>query len=125
MALAVIIVRIGVLSAAGSVALSRRLLSANAEQVCFALILAPMQFVDLLVTVEDESVAAAIETLRQRKIAGAELDRGPAIPEIRAFVEAELGRLDGVLVPKQVPRVSRDALDELFRTTLERAWMAG
>jgi predicted nucleotidyltransferase len=84
----------------------------------------PMQFADLLVTVEDESVAAAIETLRQRKIAGDELDRGPAIPEIRAFVEAELGRLDEVLVPKQVPRVSLDALDVLFRTTLERVWMA-
>jgi hypothetical protein len=49
-ALAVIIVLylgIGVLSAAGSVALSRRLLPANAEQVCFALILAPIALVYL------------------------------------------------------------------------------
>lgn len=84
----------------------------------------PMLFADLLATVEDDSVVGAIETLRQRKIAGDELDRGPAIPEISAFVEAELGRLNEVLVPKQVPTVSLDALDSLFRTTLDRIWKA-
>lgn len=85
----------------------------------------PMLFADLLATVDDESVVAAIETLRQRKIAGDELDRGPAIPEISAFVETELGRLNEVLIPRQMPTVSLDALDSLFRTTLKRVWPGG
>lgn len=84
----------------------------------------PMPFADLLATVDDDSVVAAIETLRQRKIAGDELDRGPAIPEISAFIEAELGRLNEVLITKQITRVSLDVLDSLFRTTLERVWQA-
>lgn len=84
----------------------------------------PMLFADLLATLDNDLVVAAIEALRQRKIAGDELDRGPAIPEISTFVDAELGRLDEVLVPKQVPRMSLDALDSLFRTTLGRVWKA-
>lgn len=85
----------------------------------------PMLFSDLLATVDDKSVVAAIETLRKRKIAGDELDRGPAIPEIGAFVEAELRRLEELLIPKHPPNVSLDALDALFRTTLDRVWKAG
>lgn len=41
----------------------------------------PMSFTDLFATVDDDALLAAIEKLRQRKIAGEELDRGPAIPE--------------------------------------------
>ena len=81
-----------------------------------------MLFTDLLATIDDECTVAAIELLRQRKIAGEELDRGPAIPEISAFVEAELGRLNEVLVPDPVPTESLDALDVLFRETLNRVW---
>ncbi len=82
----------------------------------------PMSFTDLFATVDDDALLGAIERLRQRKIAGEELDRGPAIPEISAFVEAELGRLDEVLVPQQPPKPSLDALDLLFRRTLNRVW---
>lgn len=82
----------------------------------------PMLFTDLFATVDDESFLAAVEALRQRKMAGDELDRGPAIPEISAFVESELGRLDEVLVPRQPPKPSLDALDRLFRATLEHVW---
>jgi uncharacterized protein len=82
----------------------------------------PMLFTDLFATIDDESIVAAIESLRQRKIAGEELDRGPAIPEISAFVEAELSRLNDVLIPEPVPTVSLDALDALFRETLKRVW---
>jgi predicted nucleotidyltransferase len=82
----------------------------------------PMLFTDLLATIDDQSTVAAIEALRQRKIDGDELDRGPAIPEISAFVEAELARLIDVLIPEPVPTVSLDALDGLFRETLSRLW---
>jgi hypothetical protein len=81
-----------------------------------------MLFTDLLATIDDQSTVAAIEALRQRKIDGDELDRGPAIPEISAFVEAELARLIDVLIPEPVPTVSLDALDGLFRETLSRLW---
>ena len=84
----------------------------------------PMLFSDLLATIDDESVVVAIESLRQRKSNGDELDRGAAIPEISAFVEAELRRLGELLIPKQPPTVSLDALDGLFRTTLDRVWKA-
>lgn len=82
----------------------------------------PMRFTDLFATVDDEALLGAIERLRERKVSGEELDRGPAIPEIGAFVESELGRLDTVLVPKLPPKPSLDALDRLFRETLDRVW---
>ena len=81
-----------------------------------------MLFTDLFATIDDESIVAAIESLRQRKIAGEELDRGPAIPEISEFVEAELSRLNEVLIPEPVSTVSLNALDALFRETLDRVW---
>lgn len=83
----------------------------------------PMLFSDLLQTIDqDPNLQSEIERLRQRKIAGEELDRGPAIPAISSFVELELARLDETLIPERAPEPSLDELHVFFRSTLSRVW---
>jgi predicted nucleotidyltransferase len=79
----------------------------------------PMEFdrlVDGLVT--DPALRGEIDALVARKRAGTELDRGPRIEPISAFVEAEMERIDAVAPPDPTPPIPRDVLDELFRATL-------
>jgi predicted nucleotidyltransferase len=72
-------------------------------------------------TVEDKNLREAIDKLVEEKKAGVELGRGPRIPVISDFVEAEVNRHerpgDEIRMPPPVQK-----LDELFRDVLAEAW---
>ncbi len=83
----------------------------------------PMEFQKLVdATVGDPELLDAIGDLLARKKAGEELDRGPKIPVIGAFLERELKRLSGE--NPAPPAVSSDParLDQLFRGALVEVW---
>lgn len=83
----------------------------------------PMLFTDLLVTVEDQPpLIEAIRILRDRKMSGEELDRGPAIPVISAFCEAELARLRDLHPERAFVSPGYGPLSDLFRSLLAEAW---
>ena len=80
--------------------------------------LMPTEFdrlVDQIVT--DAPLRSAIEALLLQKKAGFEIDRGPKIPIISAFIDEQLARLSA---EHARPSITRDAgrLDEIFRQTL-------
>ncbi len=83
----------------------------------------PMEFGTLVARlVTDPSLKRAIEELLKAKRDGKELDRGPMIPEISNFIEAELARLEKQM-PNQVgPKPRIEKLNEIFRFALETAW---
>lgn len=79
----------------------------------------PMEFEDLLSrTVEDAALIAAIHALLIEKPAGAELDRGPFVPEITEFLEVELPRLRG-LAKKASSVPDSGKLDVFFRSAID------
>jgi len=81
----------------------------------------PMEFerlVDALVT--DPALRTEIDALVAVKRAGTELDRGPRIEPISAFVESEMKRIDNAAPPEPTPPIPRETLDDLFRETLSR-----
>lgn len=83
----------------------------------------PMLFTDLLATIPGEpDVVSAIETLRNRKMAGEELDRGPAIPIIGGFVAAEIARLEELHPERKVQYPGFEPLNTLFRTVLSETF---
>lgn len=71
--------------------------------------------------VDDTALRAAIDELLAQKMAGHELDRGPASPVISEFLDAALARFESLDAP---PAESRDpeVLDELFRAVLAETW---
>jgi predicted nucleotidyltransferase len=76
----------------------------------------PMRFTDLLVTIaEHQELVQAIETLRHRKMAGDELDRGPAIPVISEFAARELARLEAQHPDRPSTAPGLEPLNRLFR----------
>jgi uncharacterized protein len=83
----------------------------------------PMEFQTLVdATVRDSLVREAIGQLLADKAAGAELDRGPRIETISAFVESELARFESAEVAAQTTESSVAALNELFREVLNEVW---
>ena len=83
----------------------------------------PILFTDLLATIPDEpTVVSAIEELRDRKMAGEELDRGPAIPIIGEFVTAEIARLEELHAERKVQYPGFEPLNTLFRTVLSETF---
>jgi len=67
-------------------------------------------------------VAKEIAYLLAAKRAGAELDRGPRIETLSRFIAAELDRWEKNSVIHQEHPINSGKLDELFRTTLTKAW---
>lgn len=64
----------------------------------------PMEFAILVeCVVDDRSVRAAIRDLLARKKAGEELSRGPRIPAVSEFLDAEIGRLSAKKAPPSTP----------------------
>jgi predicted nucleotidyltransferase len=87
---------------------------------------APIEFERLLeATVHSPNVRHAIDELLVAKKSGAELDRGPKIPEISRFIEEEVTRLERTAADKPNPTPSLDELNDLFRDILEEAWNNG
>ena len=64
----------------------------------------------------------ATSTLVERKKAGEELDRGPKIPIISAFVERELERLSGENPAPPAASSDPARLDQLFRDAQVAIW---
>lgn len=82
-----------------------------------------MLFTDDLATIADNpALVSAIETLRRRKMAGEELDRGPAIPVITEFVSSELDRLGELHPERKVQYPGFEPLNKLFRSVLSEAF---
>ncbi len=79
----------------------------------------PMEF-DRLVAriVVDKDLLQAIEDLLKTKKAGKEVDRGPKVPAIHKFIEAELARFDSNSVSPG-PKPDIDKLNALFRSALQ------
>lgn len=83
----------------------------------------PMEFARLTGRlIEDPALNEAIQRLLEAKMAGVELNRGPKIPAIHGFLEAEIARLshDHKMDSSQTRDIVQ--LDELFRATLKEVW---
>jgi hypothetical protein len=82
----------------------------------------PMVFDDLAAgVVDDVELRASIARLAELKRSGAEMDSGPRIPLIHAFLEREVVRLAGAAaeIPKCVVSAKlREKMDQCFRGTL-------
>ena len=83
----------------------------------------PMEFSQLVDrTIDDEELKRAIDALVAAKRAAVEMDRGPRIDVISDFIEREITRFETLAanIPKQ--EASIEALNDLFRSTLEEVW---
>jgi len=63
----------------------------------------------------------AIDTLLDRKRAGAEADAGPRLPVIHNFIEAEIERQSAVQFPDAPSRPGIEPLNAVFRRVLDRS----
>jgi uncharacterized protein len=85
--------------------------------------LVPIEFQTLLdATVPAGEIRGAIDDLLAAKRAGAELDRGPRVPLISDFVEAEIARLAQQGSAQPVAHGDSSELDRYFRSVLATVW---
>ena len=83
----------------------------------------PIEFEKLLREVlPANEIRSAIEQLIAEKRNGAELDRGPKIPAVSSFIEAEMARLESLGADQLAVTPPVGLLDELFRATLAEVW---
>lgn len=83
----------------------------------------PMEFQTLVERlISDSDLRRAIDDLLEAKKNGKELDRGPAIPEINAFIDSEFKRLETEMPRRVNPKVDVERLNEMFRFALTTAW---
>jgi uncharacterized protein len=83
----------------------------------------PIEFARLVdATVSDQDVRNAIDELLAAKRSGAELDRGPRIGALSDFIERAMADLEQRASEQSVPAPPVDALNELFRSTLNEVW---
>ena len=83
----------------------------------------PTEF-DLLMqrTVDSSDLRAAINDLIKQKKDGAELDRGPKIPIVSDFVDAEMVRLSDGRLDIEPVKGSTEKLNTVFRDALDQTW---
>lgn len=82
----------------------------------------PMEFAALVEhVVEDRSVALAIRELLARKREGDELDRGPRIPAVSEFLDAEIARLSAKKAPPSKP-TTVEPLDRAFLSCIAEVY---
>ena len=83
----------------------------------------PMEFERLVeAMIADTGLRRAIDALLARKRTGSELGRGPRIAVISEFIETEIAAHGSNLGAGVEPPPALEALDLLFRTTLDEAW---
>jgi predicted nucleotidyltransferase len=85
----------------------------------------PTAFAALVEQVVDSSILRdEIRDLVAAKRDGKELDQGPRIEPISAFIEGELARLDGVRFGAEAPRSGGPIAEynQVFRASLRNAW---
>jgi len=91
--------------------------------------LPPVEFARLVDTVAPPSIVPPIERLLERKRATPEIGEGEPVPELDAFIRDELARHADGFSGQGRPETGdggevRDALNELFRRSLQAAWNA-
>jgi predicted nucleotidyltransferase len=85
----------------------------------------PTEFRILVERVADApELKEGIEKLLESKRGGEELDRGPRVEPISAFIEGEVARLQGRRFGEEHEMIAAPAeeFDELFRWVLEEVW---
>jgi uncharacterized protein len=86
----------------------------------------PIEFQKLVeATVDDPILLSAIGSLVSAKRSGAELDRGPRIPAVSAFIENEMVRLEQTASNRSEAAPPIETLNQLFRGMLEEVWETG
>ena len=70
----------------------------------------------------DTKIKKAIQELRNRKLLGEELDRGPKIPEISNFINGELERWEHSEIPLNSINRQSDELDTFFQNCMKEVW---
>lgn len=81
----------------------------------------PMEFSAMYSVLRgQEPLIEAIQTLVRRKGEGEELDEGPRIPLISAFIESELARLAAYSPEKSADNPGFEPLNQLFRDVLRQ-----
>lgn len=87
--------------------------------------MAPMEFQALVEDQLPDVLKGSIGELLERKRAGDELDEGPALPEVNAFLQQKMTYFKESLgkMPK-APRPDWSILDVVFRDCLAEAWGA-
>ncbi|MBY0496524.1 MAG: nucleotidyltransferase domain-containing protein [Cyanobacteria bacterium] len=85
--------------------------------------LVPIEFQTLLdAIVPSGELRVAIDELLAAKRSGAELDSGPGIPVIGAFIDAELARLEDAGHSVPVAQADPGRLDAFFQDVLRTTW---
>jgi predicted nucleotidyltransferase len=83
----------------------------------------PMEFETLLnELVQSPDLKREILLLLERKKAGNELDRGPRIPLIGDYIQAEMARLEAKTIAPAERKAGNEKLNELFRSALSTVW---
>jgi predicted nucleotidyltransferase len=83
----------------------------------------PMEFSKLVErTVTNSQLRQAIDDLVTAKRAAVEMDQGPRIPVISNFIGEEMIRFENIVADFRKEEISIDALNQLFRNTLEEVW---
>lgn len=86
----------------------------------------PMEFEKLVDDGLPKTLRPIVADLLRRKRAGEELDDGPRIPKLNAFLRREIERLGAGLPEKPEGRpLDWETLDGVFRASLEEAWRKG
>jgi len=79
---------------------------------------APIEFDRMLELVQDHELLDTIQELLERKKVSEEKMLAPAIPVLNKFIEAELGRLADIELPKADRKMEMAQLNELFHLVL-------
>lgn len=85
----------------------------------------PMEFASLVDDQLPTELREIVHALLERKRAGDELATGPRVPEVNEFLDAEMTRLgEALAVIPRSPAPDWEALDGLFRRSLDEVWGA-
>jgi len=79
---------------------------------------APIEFNKLFKYVENKELQQAIDELLEKKKSNEELAKGPSIPVLNKFIEAELNRLESFKPTKSMPNLEMEQLNNLFHMVL-------
>jgi predicted nucleotidyltransferase len=83
----------------------------------------PIEFEKLLSALPDrKDLLADIMALLEKKKASGEMDLGPPVPSLNAFIEAELERLEGFKGKSVTKNERAELLNDFLRSSLSEAW---
>ena len=83
----------------------------------------PTEFEKLVAEiVDDAQLRSDINDLIEQKKQGAELERGPRVPSISTFIDAEMERLSGQTFDAYAQKPDKEVLSAFFRETLNTVW---